>query len=165
MGTPGFPPDTQFYLLSLAISVGWLDSLQVAHKKVLEPSLDVGARIARAMAAVADYRAALHILSPRSASWSPPVSAYSALTGDGISKLWETILDHRERMRSSGELAARRREQQVKWMWAMLEERMFLRLRSDPGLKTKLPKLEAAVADGRMSAAVAVEEIAAALRI
>jgi GTPase len=68
-------------------------------------------------------------------------------------------------MLRSGELAARRREQQVKWMWAMLEERMFLRLRSDPGLKTKLPKLEAAVADGRMSAAVAVEEIAAALRI
>ncbi len=68
-------------------------------------------------------------------------------------------------MSKSGELAARRREQQVKWMWAMLEERMFSRLRSDPALKAKLPKLEAAVADGRMSAAVAVEEIAAALRI
>ena len=68
-------------------------------------------------------------------------------------------------MTKSGELAARRREQQVKWMWAMLEERMLSRLRSDPALKTKLPKLEAAVADGRMSAAVAVEEMAAALRI
>jgi LAO/AO transport system kinase len=90
---------------------------------------------------------------------------YSALTGDGISEIWKTILDHRERMSASGELAARRCEQQVKWMWAMLEERMFSRLRSDPAIKTKLPKLEAAVAGGRMSAAVAVEKIAAALRM
>ena len=48
-------------------------------------------------------------------------------------------------------------------MWAMLEERMLSRLRSDPALRNKLPRLEAAVAEGRVSAAFAVEEIAAAL--
>jgi LAO/AO transport system kinase len=160
---------TDFFLLLMLPGAG--DELQGIKKGVVELADMIavnkadGDNLHRAMAAVAEYRAALHILSPRSASWSPPVLAYSALTGDGISKLWETILDHRERMDRSGELAARRREQQVKWMWAMLEERMFLRLRSDSGLKTRLPKLEAAVADGRMSAAVAVEEIAAALRI
>ena len=68
-------------------------------------------------------------------------------------------------MRASGEHDARRREQQVKWMWAMVEERMLAHVRSDPTLRTKLPTLEAAVAEGRMSAAVAVEEIAAALGI
>jgi LAO/AO transport system kinase len=50
-------------------------------------------------------------------------------------------------------------------MWAMVEERMLAHVRSDPALRTKLPTLEAAVAEGRMSAAVAVEEIAAALGI
>ena len=75
------------------------------------------------------------------------------------------VLDHRERMTKAGEFAARRREQQVKWMWAMLEDRVFARLRSDPSLKAKLPRLEAAVAEGRMSPAVAVDEIAAALGI
>jgi LAO/AO transport system kinase len=50
-------------------------------------------------------------------------------------------------------------------MWAMLEDRDFARLRSDPSLKSKLPRLEAAVAEGRMSPAVAVDEIAAALGI
>ena len=68
-------------------------------------------------------------------------------------------------MEKSGELDARRREQQVKWMWAMLEDRVFARLRSDPSLKAKLPRLEAAVAEGHMSPAVAVDEIAAALGI
>ena len=116
-----------------------------------------------AAAAAAEYRAALHILTPRTAGWSPPVMTCSALTGNGIAELWSTVLDHRQRLTKSGELAARRRDQQVKWMWAMLEDRVFARLRSDPALRAKLPRLEAAVAEGRTSPAVAVDEIAAAL--
>jgi LAO/AO transport system kinase len=82
------------------------------------------------------------------------------MTGDGIAELWSTVLRHRERGMSTGEFAARRREQQVKWMWAMLEDRLQARLRSDARVRAKLPSLEAAVADGRMSPAVAVDEIA-----
>jgi len=122
-----------------------------------------GDNVKRAKAAAAEYRAALHILTPRSPSWSPPVLTFSALTGDGIAELWDTVLDHRGRMTKTGELAARRREQQVKWMWAMLEDRLFARLRSDPAIKAKLPRIEAAVAAGRMTPAVAVDEIAAAM--
>ena len=104
--------------------------------------------------------AALHILKPASANWSPPVVTYSALKGDGIAALWAHILDHRQKLTASGELAARRGEQQVKWMWAMLEERLFAPLRSDRALKTALPKLEAEVAAGRLAPATAVEKIA-----
>jgi LAO/AO transport system kinase len=68
-------------------------------------------------------------------------------------------------MEKSGELDARRREQQVKWMWAMLEDRVFARLRSDPAIKAKLPRIEKAVAEGRMTPALAVDEIATALGI
>jgi LAO/AO transport system kinase len=118
---------------------------------------------ARAQAAAAEYRAALHILGARSPHWSPPVVTYSALTGDGIAPLWAKVLEHHDAMSAAGELAKRRREQQIKWMWAMLEERILARLRSDPALRAKLPRLEAAVADGRMSASLAVEELAAAL--
>jgi LAO/AO transport system kinase len=50
-------------------------------------------------------------------------------------------------------------------MWAMLEERILARLRSDASLRAKLPRLEAAVADGRMSASLAVEELAAGLGV
>ena len=57
---------------------------------------------------------------------------YSALTGNGIAKLWQKILDHRTAMNASGDFAARRREQQVKWMWSMLEQRMLARLRGEP---------------------------------
>ena len=160
---------TDFFLVLMLPGAG--DELQGLKKGVVELADMIavnkadGDNVGRALAAAAEYRAALNILAPRSQHWSPPVVTYSALTGAGIPELWDTIVDHRRRMSEAGELEARRREQQLKWMWAMLEERMVSRLRSDPVLKQELPKLEAAVAEGRMSAAVAVEEIAAKLKI
>jgi LAO/AO transport system kinase len=57
----------------------------------------------------------------------------------------------------------RRREQQVKWMRAMLQDRVLARLKSDPTLRAKLPEIEAAVAEGRLTPAIAVDQIAATL--
>jgi LAO/AO transport system kinase len=122
-----------------------------------------GDNLPRAKLAAAEYSAALHILSPRSPNWSPPVVTCSALKGDGIEKLWSHILDHRKRLAASGELKARRGEQQVKWMWTMLEERLFEPLRSDRAVKAALPRIEADVAAGRLGPANAVEQIAAML--
>jgi len=118
----------------------------------------------RAQATAAEYRRALHLLGTRP-HWSPPVVTYSALTREGIPELWAKVTEHRARMSAAGELALRRREQQLKWMWTMLEERVIWRLHADPALRARLPRLEAAVAEGTMSASVAVEELAAALGI
>ena len=46
-----------------------------------------GDNVKRADAGAADYRAALHILAPRSAQWTPQVLTVSGLTGVGIPKL------------------------------------------------------------------------------
>jgi LAO/AO transport system kinase len=123
-----------------------------------------GDNIKRANTAAADYRSALHILKPRSEHWHPPVVTYSALTGKGIGELWQKILDHRGATQASGDFAARRREQQVKWMWSMLEQRMLARLRTEPHIRAKLKKIEADVADGRVTPALGAEQIAEMLR-
>ncbi|HEY3642150.1 MAG TPA: methylmalonyl Co-A mutase-associated GTPase MeaB [Xanthobacteraceae bacterium] len=160
---------TDFFLVLMLPGAG--DELQGLKKGVVELADMMainkadGDNLARAQAAAAEYRAALHILGARSPHWSPPVVTYSALTGAGIAPLWAKVLEHHATMSELGELAARRRRQQVKWMWAMLEERILARLRSDSSLRAKLPRLEAAVADGRMSASLAVEELAAALGV
>jgi LAO/AO transport system kinase len=160
---------TDFFLVLMLPGAG--DELQGLKKGVVELADMIainkadGDNLARAQTAAAEYRAALHILGARSPHWSPPVVTYSALTGEGIAQLWAKVLEHHAVMNQIGELAARRRRQQVKWMWAMLEDRISARLRSDPALRAKLPRLEAAVADGRMSASLAVEELAAALGI
>lgn len=158
---------TDFFLVLMLPGAG--DELQGLKKGVIELAdmLAVnkadGDNVARAKAAAAEYRVALHIIGTGSPLWSPPVITFSALTGEGIAELWTRICEHRERTSAAGALAARRREQQVKWMWAMLEERVTSRLRSDPALRARLPKLEAAVAEGRTSPAVAVEELAQSL--
>src|SRR5215510_12062363 len=158
---------TDFFLVLMLPGAG--DELQGLKKGVVEIAEMIavnnadGDNVARANAAAAEYRAALHILSPRSPSWRPPVVTYSALTGAGIADLWGHVLAHRAALEASGELSERRREQQVKWMWTMIEERLIGRLKSDPAIRARLPELEAAVAAGRLSPAVAAEEIAQTL--
>jgi LAO/AO transport system kinase len=92
------------------------------------------------------------------------VLTYSALTGAGVGELWQRVLDHRAAMQASGEFDARRRQQQVKWMWSMLEQRMLARLRADPSMRAKVKQTEAAVADGRITPALAAEQIAEMLK-
>lgn len=155
---------TDFFLALMLPGAG--DELQGLKKGIVELADMIainkadGENMARAKAAAAEYRAALHILRPRSPNWAPPVITYSALTGDGVVVLWRHILEHREKLTASGELATRRGEQQVKWMWSMLEERLFAPLRSDRALKSALPRIEADVAAGRLAANAAVEQIA-----
>jgi LAO/AO transport system kinase len=154
---------TDFFLLLMLPGAG--DELQGLKKGVVELADMIavnkadGDNIARAKAAAAEYRAALHILTPRSANWSPPVVTYSALRGDGVAVLWAHVLDHREKLSTAGELASRRAEQQVKWMWAMLEERLFAPLRSDRAIKAALASIEAEVAAGKLAPAAAVDKI------
>jgi LAO/AO transport system kinase len=160
---------TDFFLVLMVAGAG--DELQGLKKGIVELADMIavnkadGDNIARANLAAADYRAALNILSPRSPSWTPPVVTYSALTGGGIAELWGKVIEHRETMTASGELAAQRREQQVKWMWSMLEERLTARLRGDAGVRAKLRQAEAAVADGKLAPTLAVEQIAQLLGV
>jgi LAO/AO transport system kinase len=158
-----------FFLVLMLPGAG--DELQGIKKGVLELADMIavnkadGDNVRRAKMAAGEYRAALHILTPRSPTWLPPVVTYSALTGDGIADLWEKVLAHRQQLTASGEFAARRREQQVRWMWSMLEDRFHLRLKTDAKLKSRLPAIEKAVSDGTLSPALAVEEIAQALGV
>ena len=160
---------TDFFLALMLPGAG--DELQGIKKGLVELADMVavnkadGDNVKRAGAAAAEYRSALHILTPRSPNWTPPVITYSALTGDGVAELWAQILAHRERMDKTGEHAARRREQQVKWMWSMLNDRVLGRLKSDAGLRARLPAIEAAVAEGRLSAALAVSQIAEMMKL
>jgi LAO/AO transport system kinase len=155
---------TDFFLALMLPGAG--DELQGIKKGLVELADMIavnkadGDNVKRANLAAAEYRGALHILTPRSEHWHPPVLTYSALTGTGIDALWQKILDHRSAMNASGDFAARRREQQVKWMWSMLEQRMLARLRADPGVRARVKKTETEVAEGRISPALAAEQIA-----
>ena len=159
---------TDFFLALMLPGAG--DELQGIKKGLVELADMIainkadGDNVKPANLAAAEYRGALHILTPRSEHWHPPVITYSALTGRGVDALWQKVLDHRAAMSASGEFAARRQDQQVKWMWSMLEQRMMARLRADPAIRLKVKKIEAEVAEGRRAPALAAEQIAGMLR-
>ncbi len=107
----------------------------------------------------AQYLQALRLLRPRSESWTTPVLAVSALTGEGLAELWGTVQEHREQATQSGELEERRRAQTRAWLWRLLRDGLEQAFRSDADVAAALPELEALVADGSASAPEAARRL------
>jgi LAO/AO transport system kinase len=158
---------TDFFLVLMLPGGG--DELQGLKKGIVELADMIAVNKAdgdgaeRANAAAAEYRAALHILTPASATWSPPVITVSGLANQGLDGLWQAVLRHRSKLGATGELEAKRRAQDVKWTWALVEERMHARLTHDPQTRARAAALEAQVAEGTLSPTAAAAEIAALL--
>lgn len=153
-----------FFLVLMLPGAG--DELQGIKKGVLEIADMIAVNKAdgdgatRARAAASDYRAALHILAPKTPTWSPPVVTVSGLANEGLDHLWDQIGIYRERMTASGEWQQRRADQQVAWMWDLLQHRMMEALKSSDSTADRLKTIETDVRDGTTAVSVAVDELA-----
>lgn len=152
-----------FLVLMLA---GGGDELQGIKKGVMEladmiaiTKADSGNEDA-ASAAAGDYKAALRILTPPGASWKPPVITISAREGLGFGELWHNVMRHRAALEASGEFEAKRRDQDVSWMHAMIEERMRQMFFSNAAAAAKITELERKVRSGALPPSVAADEAA-----
>jgi LAO/AO transport system kinase len=152
-----------FFLVLMLSGAG--DDLQGIKKGVLELADMVavnkadGDNAARAERAAAEYRLALHLMTPATPTWSPPVLTCSGLTDTGLHELWAEIELHRRKLTASGELEQRRRDQQVRWMWSMLDDRLRDDLRARPAVVECLQALEAEVRAGATTPTAAVDEV------
>ncbi|GJE58479.1 methylmalonyl Co-A mutase-associated GTPase MeaB [Methylobacterium trifolii] len=156
---------TDFFLVLMLPGAG--DELQGIKKGILELAdmiavnkADDGEAERRANAAAGEYRAALHILTPASATWTPPVVTISGFHNLRLDALWERIVDHRGKLTATGEIARKRREQDVKWMWALVHERLHQRLVGSPEVRRQTAEAEAGVARGESSPAAGAAAIA-----
>ncbi|MEQ8783671.1 MAG: methylmalonyl Co-A mutase-associated GTPase MeaB [Roseibium album] len=142
------------------------DELQGIKKGVLEIADMIAVNKAdgdgalRARSAASDYRAALHILAPKSPNWIPPVITISGLANEGLDTLWAQTGLYRERMQASGEWQEKRSRQQVAWMWDLLQQRMTAALRTNRKTAERLNVLEECVRDGTTAVSLAVDELA-----
>jgi LAO/AO transport system kinase len=151
-----------FLLLTLARTG---DQLQGIKKGVLELA-DViavnkadGDHEVPARKAARELSGALRLLRTPDASWTPPVLTCSGQTGNGLDTLWEQVERHHRTLAGTGELAARRRRQQVDWTWTMVRDSLLTRLREHRGVKEITPDLERAVADGELTPTLAARRI------
>jgi LAO/AO transport system kinase len=156
-----------FFLVLMLAGAG--DELQGIKKGILEIADAIainkadGDNVAHAERAAAEYQGALRLFRHTTPTWDPPVMTISGLEARGMDALWATIEDHRARLTASGELDARRREQQQAWLWSMLDDglkRHFLEL---PAVKQLLPTLENDVRRGRITPTEAARRLLALL--
>jgi LAO/AO transport system kinase len=141
------------------------DQLQGIKKGVLELADVVvvnkadGEHAVEAKAAARELTGALRLIYPRETLWRPPVLTMSALTGDGLAELWETVEKHRKVLTDAGEFDARRRKQQVNWTWAMVRDTVLDRVMSNPEVKRIRAELERQVREGELTPALAAQQI------
>ncbi|MER6031520.1 methylmalonyl Co-A mutase-associated GTPase MeaB [Streptomyces sp. NPDC001851] len=154
-----------FLLLTLARTG---DQLQGIKKGVLELA-DViavnkadGPHERDARAAARELAGALRLMHGKDAFWTPPVLHCSARESTGLDTVWERLERHRALLDSTGRLAAKRRDQQVGWTWAMVRDELLGRLHADPAVREAAPGLEQQVREGRLTATLAAERILAA---
>lgn len=156
-----------FFLVLMLPGAG--DDLQGLKKGVLEIADMItvnkadGDNKQAAERAASEYRNALHILSPRSPTWSPPVLTHSGLKDDGVDALWEQVQLFQTRMKASGEWQQRREEQRIGWMWSMFDTRMKNVLEDRPELQDLVQHLQAEVRSGRLQPGSAAERLFDAL--
>jgi len=152
-----------FFLVLMLAGAG--DELQGIKKGVLELADAIainkadGNNIEHARKAKIEYEKALNLLTPSSKIWSPPVLTCSAVTLDGIDEIWQTILEHRKKLESSGELAEKRRKQALDWMWALVEEGLIDRFYKNPGVEKSLPNIVKSVEKGITGPTVAAHKL------
>ncbi|MER6735187.1 methylmalonyl Co-A mutase-associated GTPase MeaB [Streptomyces puniciscabiei] len=151
-----------FLLLTLARTG---DQLQGIKKGVLELA-DViavnkadGPHERDAKAAARELAGALRLMHGKDAFWTPPVLSCSARESSGLDTVWERLEQHRTLLDSTGRLTAKRRDQQVRWTWAMVHDELLDRLRRAPAVREAAPDLERQVREGRLTATLAAERI------
>ena len=120
-----------------------------------------GDNVKRARMAAADYRRAIHLMSPASPNWTPPVLTCSALTNDGLPEIWEQIVTHRDTLAATGERQERRQRQQIGWMWSLIGDRLLDEFRDSPKVRARLEQVEASVLAGELPPAVAADQLLA----
>ncbi len=102
---------------------------------------------------------ALSMLRPSSKFWQTRVLQVSAARDEAIAASWQVIEEYRTAMQSCGEFEAKRRHQALAWMWTLIESALIARFRNDPGVRSALPGLSAAVESGKTTPVAAAEQL------
>ncbi|MBO8188667.1 methylmalonyl Co-A mutase-associated GTPase MeaB [Streptomyces spirodelae] len=164
-----------FLLLTLARTG---DQLQGIKKGVLEIA-DVlavnkadGPHERDARSAARELAGALRLMRPQAlgsaragetpltdTAWTPPVLTCSGREGSGLDEVWERLERHRAVLESTGELTAKRRDQQVEWVWSMVRDDLLSRLEQHQDVRRLAPLLEERVREGSLTATLAAQRI------
>lgn len=139
------------------------DELQGIKRGILE-LVDViavnkadGATKQAAELAARQYMTALDALS--GSHPAPVVLTCSALTHHGVDQVWDAVEACLEALKTSGQLEQRRRKQNLRWLWSIVEDRLRQAVHSHPGVRAIIDDIQRDVLAGTLPAEAAARRI------
>ncbi|MCD4674841.1 MAG: methylmalonyl Co-A mutase-associated GTPase MeaB [Desulfobacula sp.] len=152
-----------FFLVLMIAGAG--DELQGIKKGILELADGIainkadGDNLKAVERAKGDLELAMHLLTPESLTWSTPVATCSSIVKGGTKNVWETVLDHHKKFKTSGEFAQRRKKQTLEWMWALVEEGLKQRFKNNEKINKEIPVISQQVENEKISPSAAAEKL------
>lgn len=98
------------------------------------------------------------------AVWHPQAMQLSALLGTGLDQFWALVTQFKTLQTANGQLAARRQQQALAWMWERIEAGLNQTFRAQSIVQKLLPQISQQVAAGLLPASTAARHLLAAFR-
>lgn len=108
-----------------------------------------------------EYNQILRLLKAATEGWQTKTVACSSITGEGISDVWELILDFFNSTKKSGVFYIRRKKQTTDWLLTSIRERLEQTFFQNEQIKNRLPVVQRNVETGRLPVSIAVENLLA----
>lgn len=151
-----------FFLLLMLAGAG--DELQGIKRGIMEMADLIaitkadGDNITKANSAKVQYQNALHLFPPSESGWTPLVTTCSALTGEGIQQVWDTITEYSIFSQRNGFFTIRRLQQSKYWMYQSINEYLMNDFYNNSDTQSVLKCSEDKLIKGKISPFVAAQQ-------
>lgn len=151
-----------FFLLLQLANAG--DELQGIKRGIMEMADAISINKAeldpnRADLAASQYRSALSLFPHNENGWKPVVFTSSAYTGDGIDKIWETIMEYVAQTKANGHFHKKRNEQNLRILSETINSTLTERFYNSQFIVDKLEQFKQDVLNDKVSAYIAAQEL------
>ena len=151
-----------FFLLLQLANAG--DELQGIKRGIMEMADAISINKAeldpnRAELAASQYRSALSLFPHNENGWKPVVFTSSAYTGDGIDKIWETIMEYVAQTKANGDFHKKSKEQNLRILSETINSTLTERFYNSQFIVEKLEQFKQDVLNDRVSAYIAAQEL------
>jgi LAO/AO transport system kinase len=157
-----------FFLLLMIAGAG--DELQGIKRGIMEMADAIainkadGDNINKAKAARSEFAHAIHLFPPPDWGWIPKVETCSALTSEGIDKIWKIIESHHNMAKQKGFFTRNRARQSEYWMQETILEGLSTTFFQHEKVKQLLPEMKEKVISGQISSYKAASELLQAFK-
>ena len=107
----------------------------------------------------AAHTAPAHEPSALPEAWQPQVLQISALRNQGIAAFWQAVEQYRAIQSANGQIAQRRQQQNLRWMWERIEAGLKQAFRQQAAVQAALPDITQRVQAGQLAASTAARQL------